>query len=484
MAVLEHLEPKAVFSWFERLCAIPHGSGNTKAVSDWLADFAAKRGLESIQDDLNNVIIFKDAAPGYEGAEPVILQGHMDMVCEKTPDCTLDLTKDGLDLAVEGDTVLARGTTLGGDDGIAVAMMLAALDDASLPHPRLECVFTVDEEIGMLGAAGLDTAPLRGRRMINIDSEEEGVFTVGCAGGRIVKCVLPVRREGFLSSAVPLNIEVSGLIGGHSGTEIHNGRANASVLLGRVLYALRKVTAVRIIEVRGGEKDNVIPNRAAAEVVVGDAAEAARICGELERTFRAEYAAVDPEIMVAAKPVGAAEAETVPMDAESTEKTVCLLLCAPNGVQAMSADVEGLVETSLNLGILETQPDRVEASFCVRSSVESRKKLLADRLQSLTELLGGQVESSGDYPGWAFRRESPLRELMVEVFTEQYGRAPVVDAVHAGVECGLFAGKLPGLDCVSIGPDLDDIHTARERMHIASVQRTWALLTETLKRMK
>lgn len=479
MAVLGHLEPKAVFSYFEQLCAIPHGSGNTKAVSDWLASFAKQRGLEHYQDELNNVIIVKEASAGYERAEPVILQGHMDMVCEKASDCPLDMAKDALDLAVEGDVVHARGTTLGGDDGVAVAMMLAALDDVALPHPRLECVFTVDEEIGMLGAAGLDVGPLKGRRMINLDSEAEGVFTVSCAGGRRVKCVVPMRREAF-DGGVPLKIEVAGLTGGHSGTEIHKGRANACMLLGRVLYALQTATELRVTAVRGGLKDNAIPVRAVAEVVAGDAAEAARVCRETEAAFRAEYAATDPKISVLLEP----GAPGTPVDAESTDKAVCLLLCAPNGVQAMSPDVEGLVQTSLNLGILDTTDGAVEAEFCVRSSVESQKALLTDRLQCLTERLGGHIERFGDYPGWTFRRKSPLRELMTGVFTEQYGRAPVIDAIHAGVECGMFAGKLPGLDCVSIGPDLTDIHTFREKMHIASVRRTWALLTETLKRMK
>ena len=480
MAILDQLEPKRVFSWFEQLCAIPHGSRNTKQVSDWLVQFAADRGLEHYQDELNNVIIRKAAAPGYEAAAPLILQGHMDMVCERAPDCGKDMEREGLELFVEGDLVGARGTTLGGDDGIAVAMMLALLDADDIPYPPLECVFTVDEEIGMLGAVGLDVSPLRGRRMLNIDSEAEGVFTVSCAGGRVVNCVLPLRREGFLSSGAALRIEISGLIGGHSGVEIHKGRANASMLLGRVLYALKKATALRIVSVEGGLKDNAIPVRAAAQVVVGDAAAAERVCREREQALRVEYAVTDPGVSVRMEP-GVPE---TPMDADSTLRVLCLLQNVLNGVQAMSPDVAGLVQTSLNLGILTTSADRVEAAFCVRSSVESQTLMLTDRLQCLTEQLGGTIEISGDYPGWAFRRESPLRDLLTEVYREQYGKEPVVDAIHAGVECGLFAGKIPDLDCVSIGPDLSEIHTFRERLHVASTQRTWALVLETLKRMK
>ena len=478
MAVLDQLEPKGVFAFFEQLCSIPHGSGNTKAVSDWLVSFAAERGLERYQDGAGNVIIIREAAPGYENAAPVILQGHMDMVCEKTADCPLDMERDGLDLVLEGDRVFARGTTLGGDDGIAVAMMLAILDDGSLPRPRVECVFTVDEEIGLLGAAALDTSPLRGRTMINLDSEAEGIFTASCAGGRGVNCVLPIRRAPFSGAA--LTVEITGLTGGHSGTEINRGRANADMLLGRLLWALCNATPTRLTEARGGTKDNAIPARAMAAVVVEDAAAAAQVCRNCEDIFRREYDGADPDIRVTLEP-----GETgTPLDGDSTARAICLLRCAPCGVQAMSRDVEGLVETSLNLGILKTGQKTLEAMFSVRSSVESRKEWLTGTLQCLAERLGGYVELSGDYPGWEFRRVSPLRETMAAVFREQYGKEPVVDAIHAGLECGLFAGKLPGLDCVSIGPDLLEIHTPRETMSVSSVQRTWALVLETLKRLK
>lgn len=478
MAILDQLEPKSLFHYFEQLCAIPHGSGNTEAAGAWLASFAAERGLEHWRDEAGNVVIIGKASPGYEEAPTVILQGHMDMVCEKDPDCPLDMEREGLDLAVDGDFVFARGSTLGGDDGVAVAMMLAILDAPALEHPRLECVFTADEEVGMLGAEALDASPLRGRILLNLDSEDEGVFTVSCAGGRLVRCVLPVKREAF--PGVALDIVVRGLTGGHSGIEIHRGGANASVLLGRVLASLRRATPARVTQVHGGLKDNAIPVLAQAQVVVADAAAAAEVCRDCEAMFRAEYAATDPHIEVLAAP---GEPGT-PMDERGSADTVCLLLCQPNGVQAMSAFDPGLVETSLNLGILTTEADCVCAAYCVRSSVESRKELLTERLRSLTERLGGRIETSGDYPGWAFRSDSPLRETMVEVFREQYGREPVISAIHAGLECGLFAGKLPGLDCVSIGPQLEGIHTPRERMSVSSVARTWALVTETLKRMK
>lgn len=479
MNVLENLEPKNVFGFFEEICAIPHGSRNTRAISDYLVRFAVERGLEHYQDELNNVIIIAPATPGYENAEPVIIQGHMDMVCEKAPDCTKDMEREGLNLAVEGDCIFARGTTLGGDDGIAVAMALAVLDSKTLPHPRVEAVITVDEEIGMEGAAGIDLSPLKANRLINVDSEEEGIFTVGCAGGACTECSVPVERSAFEGAA--LNIAVVGLLGGHSGAEIDKGRANANMLMGRLLYAIGEKSETRIVSVSGGLKDNAIPVASYAEIVTADAESAEKVCREFEEKFRNEYRVTDGGITVEVK-AGAGDA--LPMDKASSEKIVCLLCCVPNGIQAMSADIPGLVQTSLNLGILVTEKEYVKASFSVRSSVASQKTMLIDRLTALTKQLGGTVDVSGDYPGWEFDPDSKLRALMVEIFKEQYGREPVVGAIHAGLECGLLIEKKPGLDCVSVGPDIDEIHTFREKLHIASTQRTWALLTETLKRMK
>ena len=478
MAVLEHLEPHSVFSHFEQICAIPHGSGNTKALSDWLAAFARERGLEHYQDQLNNIIIIKPAASGYEDAPAVILQGHMDMVCEQTADCGKDMAAEGLDLAIDGDAIYAKGTTLGGDDGIALAMALAVLDADDIPHPRIEAVFTVDEETGMDGAAGLDVSPLQGRRMLNIDSEDEGVFTVSCAGGNMSRSLLPVRRTAF--DGTPCTITIQGLRGGHSGVEIDKGRANANLLLGRVLCALRQKMDLRLITVEGGLKDNAIPVKASAALLAADASAVRSVCGEMADAFRAEYCVTDPAITVTVSE----DVQGMPMDADSTDRVICLLSCTPNGIQEMSADIPGLVQTSLNLGILTTGEDTVSATYCVRSSIASQKQMVVARLGCLSRQLGGELETASDYPGWAYRQDSPLRDLMTQVFTEQYGYAPKVEAIHAGVECGLFSGKLPGLDCVSFGPTLTEIHTPREKMHIGSVQRTWKLLLEALRRMK
>ena len=478
MGILSHLEPKSVFDYFERLCAVPHGSGNTKIISDLCVTMAKELGLRYRQEDCNNVIIWKDASPGYENAAPVILQGHMDMVCAQTEDCPKDMTREGLDLATDGRYVWAEKTSLGGDDCIAVAAAFAILADNSLSHPPLEVVITVDEETGMDGAVALDCSDLKGRRLLNLDSEEEGVFTVSCAGGLRADCFVPAVKEPLTDEAC-FAVSIGGLKGGHSGAEIDKGRANSSMLLGRVLCALEQKTPLRVISVSGGLKDNAIPTASVA-LVAADAGAVQAVCAEMDAAFKKEYRVNDPAITVSARP---AESSLLPMDETSSRSAVCLLACLPNGIQAMSADMPGLVQTSLNLGILTTGDDAVHASFSVRSSVATQKQMLIDRLRCLTESLGGSVSTHGEYPGWEFMPQSPLRDLMVQVFTDQYGYAPKVEAIHAGLECGLFSAKLPGLDCVSFGPDLKEIHTFRESLSVSSVQRVYAMVVETLKRM-
>lgn len=480
MRVLENLEPNRVLSYFEDLCAIPHGSTNTKAISDYCIKFAEGRGLEHYQDEANNVIIVKAATPGYENADTVIVQGHLDMVCEKTHGSAKDMDKEGLDLGVDGDMVYAKDTTLGSDDGIAVAMALAILEADDIPHPRLEAVFTTDEEIGMLGAAKLDMSLLKGRIMLNLDSEGEGIFTVSCAGGVVAECALPVTRRKM--DAETYIITVGGLKGGHSGAEIDKGRGMSNQLMGRVLYAANKTAGLRLISVAGGLKDNAIPLKTVAEVTAQDGAALTAVVRTMDAAFKNEYQTADPGVFVQIERNAAHSAEV--MTSDETAKAICMLVNLPVGIQTMSMDIPGLVQTSLNMGILKTLDDKITASFCTRSSIGTQKEMLNDRLTCLMEQLGGTVSFYGDYPGWEYKKDSRLRSLMVKVFTEQYGHEPKVEAIHAGVECGLFSGKLPGLDCVSYGPDLLEIHTPRERMSISSVQRTWKLTLEVLKRLK
>ena len=477
--VLDQLEPRSVFRYFEALCAIPHGSGNTQAVSDFCVRFARERGLEHYQDALGNVIIIAPAAPGYEAAPPLIVQGHLDMVCATAPGCGKDMAREGLELFVEGDLIGARGTSLGGDDGAAVAMILALLDDPALPRPRLEAVLTVDEETGMFGARGLDVSPLQGRTLLNLDSEAEGVFTVSCAGGARVRLRWAPAREAV--ECLPLSVTVEGLRGGHSGVEIDKGRGNANVLMGRLLRAVASRAPLRLISLDGGTADNAIPLRCAAEIAVApEDAEAVyaavdALCGEL----RAEYALTDPGVRVGVAPgqPGAAEALT----AEDTARILDALTLVPNGIQAMSFALPGLPETSLNLGMLSLGGEGARMTFSVRSSVPSRKAELIEKLRCVAAVTSAEVEISGDYPAWAYRNDSPLRERMLRVYREMFGTQPQVVAIHAGLECGLLAEKLPGLDCVSIGPDMLGIHTADERMSIPSMARTFDFVKQILK---
>ena len=479
--VLEHLEPKAVFHFFEDLTRIPHGSRNTKAISDYCAAFARARGLWVYQDELNNVIIKKPASAGYEAAPAVILQGHLDMVAEKTPESPIDMTKDALALRVEGDYVSADGTTLGGDDGIAVAMALAILDSSEIAHPALEAVFTVDEEIGMEGAQGLDFSQLSARRMLNIDSEDEGIFTVSCAGGASANVSVGLTMAPNAAPCVKLT--VSGLIGGHSGQEINKGRANANILLGRVLDALVQKLPVRLVSAAGGRKDNAIPNAAEAVLALAEAdlPAAKQIVSACTADLRKEYAVTDPGVTVTLEKAAACPQA---LTEEATLRVVRYLLLVPNGIAAMSMDIPGLVQTSCNLGIFHVADGVLTAVSSVRSSVASQKQMLLARFAALSQLLGGSLQVTGAYPAWEYRRESVLREKMAAVYEQQTGRAPKIEAIHAGLECGLFAGQLPGLDCVSFGPDLVDIHTAREKMSISSVQRTWKFLLGVLEALK
>lgn len=483
MSVLGALEPARVMHYFEEICGIPHGSGNTKKISDYCVSFAKEHHLTYLQDEYNNVIIWKDGTKGYENSAPVMLQGHLDMVCEKEEGCDIDFETDGLCLQVEDGIVTAEKTTLGGDDGIAVAYALALLETDEYPHPPLEIVLTVDEEIGMLGATALDTSSLRAKTMLNLDSEDEGHLLVSCAGGVTAQVELPLSFE--TGDGEKYVISVSGLMGGHSGVEIDKGRANACQIMGRVLYELHKEIPFSLCFLNGGLKDNAIPRQAEAVIVCPEKrqSEINTKIAVISSEIKHEFLETDPMILVEAKKTTLVEKELA-MTKDSADKVITALLCLPGGIQKMSFQMEGLVKTSLNLGIMKTEKDHVSLSFSVRSSVESEKRALLERIICLTKTLGGTVTTNGDYPAWEYLENSPLRDLMCRIFEEQYGRKPIVEALHAGVECGIFAGKIPKLDCVSFGPDMKDIHTPKESMDVESVKRTWEYLLEILKQLK
>ncbi|MBE5900690.1 MAG: aminoacyl-histidine dipeptidase [Lachnospiraceae bacterium] len=477
-----NLKPENVFYYFEELSKIPRGSGNTKAVSDYCVAFAKEHNLECHQDAVNNIIIIKEATKGYENSEPIIIQGHLDMVCEKEVDCTKDMDKEGLDLYVDGDFLKAKGTTLGGDDGIAVAYGLALLDDDTIEHPRLEMVFTIDEETSMDGVQAIDLAPLKGHIMLNIDSDEEGVFLTSSAGGCETSLDLPVKRVE--ESGMIAKISVGGLLGGHSGAEIHKERANASKIMGRVLKTLSDEVEFSIANLAGGTKHNAITRNNDATIILAkeDVAKAKKIVADLEEVLKKEYRVADPDLFVTFAEEKEGSLQVVDKTAQA--KILFLLREIPFGVMAMSTDIEGLVETSCNLGIVDLQETNFHVCSSIRSSVATRKYEVLDRIVFLGEFIGATVEKTDDYPAWEYNANSVVREKIAGVYRDLFNTEPQIQAIHAGLECGYFNEKMPTLDAVSFGPANFDIHTPQERLSISSTERYWNLLVEFLKRAK
>ena len=479
-------EPKRVFHYFNEISRIPRGSYNTDAISNYLVGVAKDLGLEYIQDEVGNVIIKVPATAGYENAAPVLLQGHMDMVCTVAPGYDIDMTKEAPKLMVDGDWLTAEGTTLGGDNGIALAMMLAIAESKDIPHPALELVSTVDEETGLEGAEAIDADKLAARKMINLDSEEEGIITVSCAGGISALVHLPVVREEI--SGAGYSVSIGGLAGGHSGSDIDKELGNANMLLGRVLYNLSKEMGFGICEMAGGTADNVICMASDAKIVIpaseGKSAEdVKKALAKFEEVLKIEYKTSDPNVCVKVEELGDVTCQAT--DADSTRRILLYLLDAPYGIQNMSMDIEGLVETSLNLGALKLEENELTGLYAIRSSLLTRQLYLQDRLDTFVQLIGGHVDFTLYYPAWEFRKDSPLRDTCVSVYQQMYGKDPAVEAIHAGLECGLFAGKMgEDFDAVSIGPDMQAVHTPDEKLSISSTERVWEYLLEVLKACK
>lgn len=474
--MINSLNPSNVFKFFLDLTKIPRGSGNTDAVSKYCADFAKERGLWYNRDEANNVIIKKASTPGYENYSPVIIQGHTDMVCEKTPDCNIDFEKDALNIKTDGEFIFAEGTTLGADDGIAVAYALAVLDSDTIEHPPLEVVLTTDEETGMDGAMALDTSLLEGKTLLNIDSENEGIFTVSCAGG------LNVDGELKLSYCdKPTNgfkIRIYGLTGGHSGVEIDKKRANANIVAAKLLLKLTEYASVRLSSINGGLKHNAIPSE--CELVISSDKDISEIISSYRQELKTAFSSTDPDLNISVERIDSIYA----LSTEDTRKIAELLAGMPDGIFSMSKEIDGLVKTSSNLGILKTENDVLYLLCSLRSSDESEKKSYSDTVLAHMQSYGLNAKKSEEYPAWEYLKESPLRNIMCEVFEKMYQKPPVTEAIHAGLECGIFCGKIKGLDCVSFGPDMLDIHTPKERLNIKSVQRTWEFLQAVLKNLK
>lgn len=480
MKKLTNIEHENVFRYFEEICAIPRGSGNMEQISNYCMEFAKKHSLKAVRDDANNVVIFKPATAGYEKSEPVILQGHLDMVCQKEENCNIDFEKDGLDIYVDGDYIKAKGTTLGADNGIAVAMMLAILDSDTVEHPPIEAVFTTDEEIGMIGASKLSLQDIKGRRMINIDSEDAEVVTVSCAGGSDFKITVPVKREKAIGKCVSLSVK--GLKGGHSGVEINNGRVNANLLMARFLNYAQKVGIFSIISIDGGDKGNAIPVACTARLLVEDAK---TFTAEIEKytdIIKKEIAERESGFYVEIDTQEDGEYEVI--TSPECSKLIYLLLCAPNGVIEMSAEIENLVETSLNLGILKTEKECVTVQFALRSNKKSALEFLEEKLKTFASCIDCTIDTNGHYPPWEYNDNSKLQTLYKASFKEKFGFEPAVEAIHAGLECGVFASQIKNFDCISIGPKMHDIHTTSERLSISSTKDIFEIIVEVLKDCK
>lgn len=482
--VLKSLQPVEVFKYFEKLSQIPRGSGNEKEVSNYLVSFAKEHNLEYVQDAALNVVIKKKATPGYENRPALVLQGHMDMVCEKDTDVEHDCTKDPLKLRIMDDMIYATGTTLGADNGIAVAMGLAILASNEYQHPALELLVTTSEETGMDGAIALDPKNIAGRTLINIDSEEEGTLLVSCAGGLTARTTIPAVWEAIDANFVPYLIKVRGLLGGHSGMEIDKERGNANKLIGRVLMSILSEVDFRLGSLNGGSKHNAIPREADAVILVR-AEDKAIVekkiveCGEL---FSTELRTSDAGVRVEFEVLSTRPSEMLSKD--STHNVVNYLYLVINGVISMSMDIKGLVESSLNLGVVSTRKDSIEFITSIRSSVRSLKNELYNRLVVTAKLNGGSIVAEAGYPEWAYNPDSKIRVIFEDVYEKMFGKKPHISAIHAGLECGLFVEKFNQLDAISFGPNLYDVHTTNEHMSISSVKRTWEYLLEVLKSIK
>lgn len=474
------LKPQKVFEYFNLLSAIPHGSGDMDGIAAFCENFANEHGFKCIRDKDNNVIIFKNGTAGYEMCEPIILQGHLDMVCQKTPESNIDFAKDGLDLYVDGDYLKAKDTTLGADNGIAVAIILAILDSNDISHPPIEAVFTTDEEIGMIGARALDMSVLSGKRMINLDSETENIVTVSCAGGSDFRVSIPIVRSTVQGTKITLDIK--GLQGGHSGVDIKNNRENANMIAGRVLNELTSKFDFGIISINGGDKSNAIPNRCIVELCVPSPNEfinSAKNCFDIIKNEIADREG-DFEALVLTDKTDKFNV----FANDIKEKIIYTLLCVPNGITEMSAEITGLVQTSLNLGILVTNDQNIILHFALRSNKKSALLFLEQRLMAFFKNLDIKYETFGHYPPWEYRSVSPLRELYCDIYSSNFGENPKIVAIHAGLECGVFDDGIKDLDCISIGPNLHDVHTVRERLSISSTQKIYKIVVELLGKLK
>jgi dipeptidase D len=484
MGKLSKLQPEAVFRYFEEISKIPRCSGHEQKISDYLVSTAKKLNLEVIQDKVYNVIIRKPGTPGYESSPRVMLQGHMDMVCEKNKDTQHDFSKDPLDLQIKGDMVYANGTTLGADNGVAIAYALAILESEDIPHPPLEVILTIEEETGMGGVLNIDPKNITSKYLLNLDNEEEGKLLVSCAGGIRTRQYVKITWEHIAKDSMTAQLIVKGLKGGHSGMDIAKQRGNANKLLGRILNDLYQAFSFFIQEINGGSKMNAIPREAEAVIIFNPDAklQLQEKIKEWQATLKNEYRVSDPKVMIELAFIEPKLNKYFNQD--TTEKILTSLVLIPNGVKSMSMDIEGLVESSTNLGIVTTEKDDVVFESALRSSISSSKYSILEEAKQISKLVKARLDVDGDYPGWEYCPDSKLRPICEKVYEEINGQKPEIMAIHAGVECGLFMEKKPGIDAIAFGPNLYDVHSPDEHMSISSTQKTYEFLLALLKELK
>ncbi len=473
-------EPEKLFNFFEEISAIPRGSSNEKEISDYIVNFAKKRNLWVYQDELYNVIIKKEASKEAKNKKPIMLQGHLDMVCEKLSDSNHDFTKDGIDLIVKDGILTANKTTLGGDNGAAVALMLAILDDESISHPKLECVFTTQEETGLGGAHFLDKSLIDARTMINLDSEEEGIATVSCAGGMRFSLIKSIQKEK--KDGVALSISIDGLLGGHSGMDINQERQNANILLARLLNQAIVDSDAYLSEFNGGSKDNAIPRSSSAVLLFENEEEAKTAEDKLKNTaeeLKKEIIPFEKDFVISIK---SEKACLNVMNKKDSKDLISAVYMAPNGVLNRNLKQDGFVVTSSNLGVVKTEDEEIRIVFAPRSSVKSLQEDTTARLTLLGETFGFKCEIAGEYPGWSFAEHSPIRDIFIESYKNLFNDDLKIEAIHAGLECGLFSDAIEGLDAIAVGPTIKGCHTPDEYIPLDSFERFYTLLCDVLKR--
>ncbi len=473
--VIKGYHPESVFRFFEEISAIPRGSYNESAIADYLVEFAKTRGLEYYRDQLNNVLIKAPAAQGCEGSPTLMLQGHTDMVCEKNNDVKHDFLCDPLELYVDGDLLRARGTTLGADNGVAVAAMLALLDGEVKEHPAYECLFTASEEVGLDGATGFDYTRISARHMVNMDSEGLGIVTAGCAGGTRSDLSLSVRTEPFCGTALRVNL--SGLIGGHSGENINCGRANANKLMGRILAALLPICDVRIVSIAGGSKDNAIPRECEVVLAVPDADIAMEKVESIASEIACELVADDRGFCVTCENT---EPEGMMLSRDDTARVVAVLACVPNGIMEMNREAKGMVEFSRNLGVVRFDGKQVSFVFASRSAMESRLDASTRELDMLAKIIGAETRHYNRYPGWNYAPASEVRDAYLDAYRRVTGKDAVVNVIHAGLECGIIYTNVPGMDVISVGPNIHDLHSPDESLELSSMETFWKVIEQLI----